>query len=104
VDTSDNGTVGIATDKLKGYNLTANNTGVAGFYGTRISVKGLVATGNGDGAVRAIRATVRDATLTGNTPYDISTKRRPRVRNTTCGVSQVLGGLGGQTWGVCSDD
>jgi hypothetical protein len=104
VDTSDNGTVGVATDKLKGYNLTTNNNGAAGIYGTRVSVKGLVANGNGDGGVRAIRATLRDATLTGNTPYDLITKRRPRVRNTICGTSQVLGGVGGQTWGVCSED
>jgi len=104
VDTSDNGTVGIATDKLKGRNLTASDNGAAGLYGTRVAVRGLVANGNGDGGIRAVQAAVRDATLTGNLPYDLTTMRRPRVRNTTCGTSQVLGGVAGQTWDICSED
>jgi hypothetical protein len=108
VDVSDNGGVGASADKLRGIHLTASGNGASGLFGDRISVKGLVANDNADCGVRAVAASLRDAALTGNDGLDIgadlATVRRPHVHNTTCGKSQVLGGVAGQTWGVCSGD
>jgi hypothetical protein len=108
VDASDNGGVGVSADKLRGISMTASNNGRSGIFGGSISVKGLVADDNGDAGVRVVSASLRDATLTGNDGYgigaDLMTVRHPHVGNTMCGKSQVIGGLGGQGWGVCSAD
>lgn len=89
-------------------NVTASGNGAAGLFGERISATGLVANDNGDAGVRAGKASLRDATLLGNDGLDlgidVATVRPPRVVNTICGKSQVLGGVAEETWGICSGD
>jgi hypothetical protein len=108
VDASDNGGVGASADKLSAVNMTASGNAYSGLFGERISAKGLVANDNGDAGVRAVVASLRNATLTGNDGLgigaDIATVRKPHVQNVTCGKSQILGGVGGQGWGVCAND
>jgi hypothetical protein len=108
VDASGNGGPGIAADKIRASDVTASDNGAAGLFGERISVAGLVANDNGDAGVRAVKASLRDATLLGNDGLDlgvdVATVQRPRVVNTICGKSQVLGGVAGETWGICSGD
>src|SRR5262245_31734121 len=104
-----NGAAGIAVDRLRAENVVANDNGGAGIFGGAVRVTGLVANNNGDAGVRAVKAALRDATLTGNdgagAGIDLLTKRRPRVpSDITCGKSGVLGGLITDTWGVCAGD
>jgi hypothetical protein len=104
----DNGTVGVSADRLKAINVAASGNGASALFGANISAKGLVASDNGDCGVRAVKAAIKDGSLTGNDGFgmaiDLATANRPRVRTTTCGKSQVLGGVAGANWGVCSGD
>jgi hypothetical protein len=108
IDASGNGGVGIAGDKIRVRNVVASDNGASGLFGERIAASGLVANDNGDAGVRAVKASLRDATLLGNgglgLGIDVATVKSPSVSNTICGKSQVLGGVAGETWDICSGD
>ena len=108
VTASGNGGVGLAVGHLKAAIVDASNNGTSGVFGSVARVTSLVATGNGGAGVRVVRGALRDSTLTGNDAlgagHDLLTARRPRVVNTVCGKSGVLGGRATATWGVCAND
>ncbi len=104
-----NGGTGIALARtLRGEMVTVSDNGSEGIFAARVVVSNLTATGNGGSGVRAGRASLKDSTLTGNDGFgagiDVTTKRKPRVRDTTCGKSQKIGAQLGDDWGVCTGD
>lgn len=127
VNVHDMDEVGIAgAESLTGKNVTVVRTGLepAGFadpvnealsrvavHGTRIKIRGLVATDNGGPGVVARVARIVDGTLSNNAAdiggWDFLTGTRPRLKNTTCSSSAELEtptpAIGG-SWLVCSGD
>lgn len=100
--------------------LTGNGIGIVA---KKVKLEGLTATGNYT-VLQTRRATLTDSTLSGNTNYaitggtavlrdstvigsgggiDVFTQTRPRLVNSTCGVSRDFGNPT-QTWGVCTND
>ena len=105
--------------RVSGRNLMATNSGGAGVAAPRVSLDGLVATGNGaadydGGGVYADSCSLRNSTVTANVinedetlyPVDLFTSRRPRLEATTCDHSGILGdaSVPTGTWGVCTLD
>jgi len=104
---------GIYVDRLKGTNVTtADNAGYGVLGGTTVKVTVLTATGNGNAGLAAQNhSVVRDSIITGNDGYergvDLIAYRRPRVIDTTCGLSASPGPTAeepGPGWGVCAGD
>jgi hypothetical protein len=101
---------GVRAVRLGGVGLTTSSNGVDGVIaiaGARL--RNFTALGNGRwGLWSGARATLSDATLTGNTSGDVATAIRPRLLNTVCETSVVAdpqainSSLG--TWGVCLND
>ena len=94
--------------KLRGSNVTA--THVLAERG--IDLAGLTVDGSpgcSDG-VTVLRGRVRltDSSITGAPRFDLVTKTRPQLVNTTCGTSRRIGRGGitleDTTWGVCGSD
>ncbi len=108
VSATENGVTGFAVGRLRGTNLTASNNTNSGVFGDRVSAVNLTANDNGETGVRVVAAKLKNSTILGNNGLglgvDLATVRRPGLRNTVCGKSQVLGGLGGLGWGVCQND
>jgi hypothetical protein len=103
VTAHDNGIGLFATKRLRGTNIVAQNNanGVESFGS--IWITNLLAIDNTYlWGVSAPRLTLFDSTVTGNANADLSSRSRPRLINTTCGTSAVLGGDG--SWGVCTND
>lgn len=105
--------------RVSGEDLTVTNSGDAGVAAQRVSLDGLVATGNGandydGGGVFADSCILRNSTVTGNVinedetlyPVDLFTSRRPRLEATTCDHSGILGdaSVPTGTWNVCIFD
>ena len=104
---------GIYVDKLRATNVMASdNAGYGVLGGTLAKLTGLTAIGNGNAGMAGQNRTVlRDSVLTGNNGYglgvDLLVYRRPRVINTTCGLSAgpgVTAEQPGPPWGVCTND
>lgn len=108
VSVTGNGGVGISANAVRGFGVGVSLNGTSGIFGNRIKVRDLTAVANVDCGVRTVRASLLDSSLTGNGGLgvggDVCTVRKPRVRNSTCGKSVVLGGVIGATWGVCTND
>lgn len=110
VEASANGTdlnspgVGILGMRLKGVDVRVeDNLGLTGgVLVSSVNLRQATVTGNaGDGVHTAGRLTLRDSIVTGNAAADVSSPRRPRIVNTTCGSSsdQQSG-----DWDVCTND
>jgi hypothetical protein len=104
---------GIYVDKLRGTNVTAaDNAGYGVLGGTSAKLTALTATGNGNAGIAGQGHTLlRDSVVTGNDGYergiDLVAYRRPRVIDTTCGLSSSPGPTAeepGPPWGVCTGD
>jgi hypothetical protein len=108
-DASGNTGSGVRAVRVGGIGLTTNDNGLDGVIATAARLRNFTALGNGRwGLWSRARATLIDATLTGNSSGDVATALRPRLRNTTCETSVVAdpqainASLG--TWGVCLND
>lgn len=75
-----------------------------GLAASRITGRNLSVTGNGGFGLYSDRLLLRDSTVTGNNGapggVDISVYRKPRVSNSTCGLSAGPNG----PWGICAGD
>jgi hypothetical protein len=90
---------------VEGSNLTV--TGCRhGVYGTiRVELTGLTVTHSYIGVFSGDKLALTDSSVTGSTAYDLYSKKRPVLVNTTCGTSgRVWNKPGIPTWGVCADD
>lgn len=100
---------GIMTSKgVTGVGIdTSNNVfwGVSGGGFSSVRARGLTAMNNGTMGVFARRVSLRDSMLSGNGFADVAAIRRPRLRDTICGVSGSSQHFPGSlNWGVCSLD
>ena len=108
VTSSDNGQVGIqATGGIRATEVTAERNGNAGIAGLTVVGRNVVAKDNGGGGIESKGARLADSTITGNdgagAGFDLLTFIRPRLTNTTCGLSGSS--VPPMThWGVCSSD
>jgi hypothetical protein len=109
VTSSDNARTGIlATGRIKGTDVTAERNGSDGVYGLTVVGRRFAANDNAESGVLANSARLVDSTITGNdgasAGFDLLTLVRPRLVNTTCGLSGWSISPTTQHWGVCSGD
>jgi hypothetical protein len=96
-----NGPSGIKA-RIRGENVTTNQNGGNGVTcGPYARLRGLTSNGNGVTGISGIAMLLRDSTLLGNGAVDIASVSKPRVRNTTCGLSA---NYKGGDWNVCAND
>jgi len=94
--------------KIRGSNLTATSVSAE----KRLEVTGLTVDGSpgcGDGVVvQSGLVVLTDSSITGAPRFDLVSRTRPRLVNTTCGSSRRIGPgnvvLETETWGVCAGD
>jgi hypothetical protein len=93
---------------FRGVNVSVHDNGLTGLGDKVVRVIDSDLTNNGAPGIQAERVTVRGSTVTGNDSLgagvDLGAFRRPRVVDSTCGKSQMLGQPLGTTWGVCTND
>jgi len=120
---TDCGTMGIVGRTVRAEDVVVTGCKGAGIdaFSGKARVKRATVTGNGfdprpgdgSGGVIASRVVVVDSTVTGNfagpllapsdTPMDVFSERKPRLKNTTCVYSGRYGGYD-EPWGVCTAD
>ncbi len=105
---------GIDARRIEGTNITVENNevGLGGAHWLRrATIDGLEATNNSI-AVRGARVRLQNSLLENN-GVDLSTRRRPRLVNTTCSTSEVCKRVRprsnectptGESWQVCTND
>ncbi|MCX5737465.1 MAG: hypothetical protein NTZ61_03020 [Proteobacteria bacterium] len=122
----DNPSAGVLTDfltgKVRGTQVNLTGSGI-GIQASQIRLVGLSATGNyrvvqarkailqdstiaasADTAISGHKAILTNSSVTGSgSGIDLLTEWRPRVTNSTCGVSRKLSN-DTQTWSVCAND
>ena len=101
----------ITSGSIRGNDVTVSSNGDVGISSLRsIKILRLTSTDNlGVGLYAGAGLRLTDSLLTGNMPLpagaDIISRRRPRLRGTTCGTSlSVAGSQLGPTWGTCTND
>jgi len=102
VEASNSGYSGLAVELVRGTTIIVDgngalpnlHSGITSFGGT-VKVTGLVATNNAQHGVEAKKVILTSSTVIDNGFNDISSSRRPRLVDVTCGTSN---------WGVCQDD
>jgi hypothetical protein len=109
LDVSDNNAGIVALKRLRGEDVTVNDTNGRGISGGHVQITRLQVHGNQFAGVIGTRLTLIDSDVTGNDlafgeGIDIGSLRRPRLVNTICGKSQVDSAPAGTSWGVCQND
>jgi len=96
---------GIYGADLRGTNVSVTDNPERGIEIARsVRVTGLTVTGNGEGGVEAKNIRLTDSVVTGNEDFDLRSPHRPRLENTTCGLSSGRYRDFSVPWGVCTDD
>src|SRR5262249_46884642 len=101
----------IAGDRLRATNVTVSDNAGFGIYVNSFKLIGSSVTGNGNFGADTVRTAILvDSTVTGNNGfgagYDLTTGRRPRLVNSSCGRSATnfVPPPATVSWGVCSLD
>ena len=111
--------IGILASRVRGLQIVVNDNGLVGMQAGNVKVFDLTANGNGalsdsgrGGGLYGGKLKLFTSEVTGNLfdglPVDIFTWFRPKLFETTCGVSAYEENTGDgppyATWGVCSGD
>jgi hypothetical protein len=108
----------VAFDKLQLDDSTVSENFSLGVAGTKLTIVGTTVTNNGTFGVdgwtdRGYGVRLIDSTVTGNGTHflcatnpcaDVGSLKPPRLLNTTCDTSYVVGSDDPANWGVCALD